>query len=231
MHILDMAGAVIKIALGIVLFTVLFYSWLVLVRDWEETGRSEREVGTAYSAPTEETAPVEDEETEKRLYQIYMEGDGPAPEWYDPDGPMAAEWSADETICGWDGHTMTPDEMELFARITYKEFWGTSSLCCEAGVDSILRLWESEYYGKTIYETLSAKTEGGAWAYSTYPYVWATEYDAEGLAYCRALCEERFAEGPIFEAPFFQLSGYPWWSVPCYEIDGVYFSTFKEGTR
>ncbi len=219
----------VEVAIASVLCSAVVWLFLYLAMNTGE-GKIEH-TAEVYAASAVSLPPEDPAEEGVGRIMVYVEGEGEPPEWYRPNEEMAAEWSADETICGWDGHTMTPDEMELFARITYKEFWGTSTLCCEAGVDSILRLWESEYYGKTIYETLSAKTEGGAWAYSTYPYVWATEYDAEGLAYCRALCEERFAEGPIFEAPFFQLSGYPWWSVPCYEIDGVYFSTFKEGTR
>ena len=223
--VLSFIRDVIGILVAVLLFGVAFWGFLLLARDaWYEHSEITAEVyaASAVSLPPEDPA----EEGVGRI-MVYVEGDGEPPEWYRPDEEMAAEWTADKTICGWDGHTMTPDEMDLFARITYKEFWGTSTLCCEAGVDSILRLWESEYYGKTIYETLSAKTEGGAWAYSTYPYVWSTTYDAEGLAYCRALCEERFANGPVWIAPFFQLQFYPSWAQPCYEIDGVYFSTFK----
>ena len=218
---------VIGVLIAAMLFGVAFWGVLLLMRDaWYEHSEITAEVYAASALPPEEPA----EEGVGRI-RVYVEGEGEPPEWYRPDEPMAAVWTADGTVYGWDRHTMTPDKMELFSRIAYLEFYGCSQMCCEAGVDSILRLWESEYYGKTIYETLSAKTEGGAWAYSTYPYVWSTAYDAEGLAYCRALCEERFANGPKFEAPFFQLHYYPWWATPCFEIDGVYFSTFKEGTR
>lgn len=220
---------VIGVLIAALLFGAAFGVFLVMARDADE-GHSEytAEVyaASAVSIPTEEPA----EEGVGR-FTVYVEGEGEPPEWYRPDEEMAAEWSADETICGWDGHTMTPDEMELFSRIAYLEFYGCSQMCCEAGVDSILRLWESEYYGGTIYETLSAKTEGGAYAYSTYPVVWTSVYDADGLAYIRGLCEERFKDGPVWVAPFFQLNNFPLWAEPCYMIEGVYFSNFKEGTR
>lgn len=207
-----------------------------------------------------------------RDYETYVEGSGPAPDWYRPWEPMCAEWSAvdgsvdktvddavdgatdifvgdtdvlcnaephppvgidpggvDWNICstlwGWDGHTMEIWEMDLFARIMYLEFWGTSWTCCEAGADSILRLWESGYFGRTIFETLSAVSENGALVYTTYGFVWDVEYDPAGLSEMRELCEERFSHGPEWCAPFFQLYEYPSWATPCYEIDGVFFST------
>ena len=135
------------------------------------------------------------------------------------------DWNVDSTLWGWDGHGAEAWELDLYARIVYLEFWGCSAECCEAGADSILRLWESGYFGRTLGETLSARTESGAYAYSTYPAVWATEYDAEGLREMRELCEDRFFGGPTWIAPFFQLYGFPDWAVPAYEIDGVFFST------
>lgn len=148
----------------------------------------------------------------------YREGDGPAPEWYDPTEPMSAEWTAPErrdigcpdwnlntSLVGWDGHRAEAWELDLYARITYLEFWGTSPECCEAGADSILRLWESGYYGSTLGETLTARAEDGSLVYSPYAYVWEWEYDPDGLADMRALCEERFYNGPEWEAPFFRL--------------------------
>ena len=173
----------------------------------------------------------------------YTEGEGPAPEWYRPDEPMAAEWRASEphppvgidcggidwNLCtdleGWDGHRMEAWEMDLYSRIVYLEFWGTSPECCEAGADSILRLWESGYYGPRISDTLTARAEDGSLVYSPYAYVWGWEYDPQGLADMRALCEDRFYNGPEWSAPFFRLNYYHDWAVPCYEIDNVYFST------
>lgn len=173
----------------------------------------------------------------------YTEGEGPAPEWYRPDEPMAAEWRASEphppvgidcggidwNLCtdleGWDGHRMEVWEMDLYSRIVYLEFWGTSPECCEAGADSILRLWESGYYGPRISDTLTARAEDGSLVYSPYAYVWDWEYDPEGLADMRALCEDRFTGGPEWSAPFFRLNYYHDWAVPMYEIDNVYFST------
>lgn len=187
----------------------------------------------------------------------YTDGEGPAPAWYDPTEPMAAEWIAEEnadkntdnsrtihgqtrttrtdigcpdwnlctSLIGWDGHMMEVWEMDLFSRIVYLEFWGTSPECCEAGADSILQLWDSGYFGDTIGEVLSATAEDGSLVYSPYAYVWDWDYDAEGLADMRDLCESRFYGGPTWCAPFFRLWYYHEWAVPCYEIDGVYFST------
>ena len=194
------------------------------------------------------------------VLETYTDGDAPVPEWWNPDEPMAAVWTADEgcnilatnlqsdtvdyiahppvgiapggvdwnietEIVGWDGHRMAVWEMDLYSRILYKEFWGTSRECCEAGADSILRLWESGYFSDTMFGTLSAVTETGDWVYSTYPSVWETVYDPRGLADMRQLCEARFVDGPSWAAEFFQLYSYPEWAVPMYELDGVYFST------
>lgn len=176
----------------------------------------------------------------------FTEGEGEPPAWYKPDEDMAAEWVAAEahppvgidhggidwgvetTLYGWNGHKMTVLELDIFSKIVYLEFNGTSPECIEAGIDSILRLWESEYFGQTLFETLSAVTESGARAYTTYDYIWSSCYDANILADIRAMCEERFKNAPVWIAPFFQLYGYPSWAEPCYELCGVYFSTFKE---
>ena len=214
----------------------------------------------------------------------YTEGDGPAPEWWNPGEPMAAEWvdhsgdgnkmvdadhfpdagkmvdeddvtdisvgdinvpcnaephppvgidagGIDWNLCtdveGWDGHRMEVWEMDLFSRIVFLEFGISSPECREAGIDAILRLWESGYYSSTMFGTLSAVAENGKPAFSTYPGVWEEEYDYEKLARFREECEERFVNGPEWIAPFFRLDHYHDWAVPCYEIDGVYFSTGK----
>ena len=131
----------------------------------------------------------------------------------------------DGVIWGWDGRYCELWEMDLFARIMYLEFWGTSPECCEAGVDSVLRMLESGYFGDSLGAVLSARCETGALVYSTYAYVREWEYDTQGLADMRALCEERFTNGPVWIAPFFQLFHYPSWAVPYYQLDGVFFST------
>jgi len=214
----------------------------------------------------------------------YTEGEGPAPEWYRPDEPMSAEWSANgqqvagkleeypdhfpdaakmvdgddvtdinvgdtnvlskphppvgispggidwnlcSTLRGWNGHVMEAWEMDAFARVAYLEFWGTSRECCEAGVDAILQLWDSEYFAPTLYGTLSAEAENGAPVFSTWEAVWSAEYDPDGLADMRRICEERFTNGPEYEAEFFRTDYYHPWAVPMYQIDNVYFSTGK----
>lgn len=139
----------------------------------------------------------------------------------------ALDYNINSTLWGWDGHGMEVWEMDLFARIAYLEFWGTSPECCEAGVDSILRLWELGEYGTTIGELLMAQYAPGCYVYSPMAYVWDWQYDEQGLANIRALCEERFTNGPEWCAPYFRLWYYHDWAVPAYEIDGVYFSTGK----
>jgi hypothetical protein len=186
-------------------------------------------------------------ENEMATYMLdtYTEGDGPAPEWWRPDEPMSAVWVAAEphppvgidlggvdwnvctTVWGWDGHGAEAWELDLYARIVYLEFWGTSPECCEAGADSILRLWDSGYFGDTLGGVLSARAENGSLVYTTYRFVWDADYDPDGLAEMRELCESRFMNGPEWGAEFFQLYGFPEWAVPMYEIDGVYFSTGK----
>lgn len=184
----------------------------------------------------------------------YREGDSPVPEWYNPEEPMAAEWeenllsansqpsfsevrdagcpdwNLDTTIWGWDGRRAEVWELDLLGRIFYLEFWGSSDMLCEAGIDAILRLWESGDHGRTLGEVLSAVNERGDFVFSTYPEVWSTEYDADGLAWCRAYTVERFIAGPVWIAPYFRLDHYhdTKWSVPAYQIDNVFFSVGKE---
>lgn len=178
----------------------------------------------------------------------YTEGDGEPPEWYRPGEEMAVEWVAAEphppagispngidwnicsTLYGADGLKMEQWEMGLFARILYREFWGTSRECCEAGADSIINLWASEYYGNSLFDTLSAVTETGEYAFSTFPGVWEEDYDPDGLAEMQSICEDRFYNGTEYEAAFFRTDHYHGeWAVPCFCFteDNVYFSTGK----
>ena len=46
-----------------------------------------------YAAGAEVTA---EEPEEPEIFERYVEGEGPAPEWYDPTEPMAAEWVAND---------------------------------------------------------------------------------------------------------------------------------------
>lgn len=183
-----------------------------------------------------------DREETAQLLEIYVEGEGPAPAWYDPTEPMAAEWKAAEAhapegiapggidwnLCservGWDGHRAEIWELDLMSRVFYLEFWQPDVTLCEAGCDAILRLWETGEKGATLGEVLSSTAENGAWTYSVYPDVWTTNYDPDGLAWCRAYCEQRFTEGPEWIAPYFRLDYYHDWAVPAYQIGNVYFS-------
>lgn len=190
-----------------------------------------------------------DEPVRSTALRVYTEGvDNPMPEWWDPDGPMAVEWYAEEVeaephppvgvslggvdwnieteLVGWDGHRMTVWEMNLFSMIFYREFWQPNLTLCEAGCDAMLGLWD--LYGGTLFETLSHVNEDGSYTFSTYPGVWEIEYDPDGLAWCKAYCEERFYEGPSWPAQYFRKGQYhdwdEWSPIPAYEIDGIYFS-------
>ena len=137
------------------------------------------------------------------------------------------DWNVDSTLYGWDGRTMEAWEMDLFAQIYYLEFWGADPMCCEAGCDAILRLWETGYYGPTMFDTLSGVNEDGSLAFSTYADMWGEVYDPDGLAWCREYCRERFENGPEWIAPYFRKSYYHDWAVPAYQIGEVYFSVGK----
>lgn len=188
------------------------------------------------------------------LLDVYAEGESPVPEWWNPGEPMSAEWvdgnalqsdSVDynphppigidpdgidynvcSTVWGWDGHGAESWELDLLARVFYLEFWGTSIPCSEAGCDAILNLWDTGRYGRSLFEALSYYDPDYGYTYRVYPRVWKTEYDADGLAWCREFCEERFINGPEWECVYFQLGGYhdTEWVPPLYEMDGVYFS-------
>jgi len=241
------------------------------LRPAEEPQEAESEVKVA-GAPAEA-----EEEATAPAYEEYIEGDGPAPEWYDPTEPMAVEWEEERIaaapsgprndeegnahpaewekpknadlvltveeepevvtrdigcpdwnlesgLCGWDGHRAEIWELDLMSRVFYLEFWQPDEMLCEAGCDAILRLWESGEKGRTLGEVLCSQAENGAWTYSTYPEVWATDYDPDGLAWCRMFCEARFYAGPVWIAPYFRLDYYHDWAVPAYQIGNVYFS-------
>lgn len=136
----------------------------------------------------------------------------------------APDWNLNTSRVGWNGRLAEEWELDLYARIVYLEFWGTSPECTEAGADSILRLWELGEYGDTLGELLMAQYAPGYYVYSPMAYVWDWEYDAEGLADIRALCEDRFTKGPEWIAPYFRLWYYHDWAVPAYQLDNVYFS-------
>jgi hypothetical protein len=178
------------------------------------------------------------------------------PEWWNPDEPMAVEWydedhfpdaaqmmeaephppvgisengvdwNIETELVGWDGHSMTVIELNLFARVFYLEFFGASVPCCEAGCDAMLNLWASGIYGRTLFEALSYCDPQYGYTYEVYPCVWTSEFDAEGLEWCREFCLERFIEGPTHETMYFQLYGFhdTSWTIPLFECDGVYFS-------
>lgn len=149
------------------------------------------------------------------------------PEGIDPGG---VDWNLCTTIWGWDGHGAEAWELDLFAKIFYREFWQPNLTLCEAGCDAMLGLWD--LHGGTLFETLSHVNEDGSYTFSTYPGVWEIEYDSDGLAWCKAFCEERFYEGPVWPAQYFRKGHYhdwgEWSPIPAYEIDGIYFSIGKE---
>lgn len=234
----ETAGVII----AVIVFAVMFREFLTVLSGPQEieyrTERARSPLAAQNAAEGYESA---EEKTE--ALRVYVEGEGEAPVWYKPDEPMAVEWiagdmnvlckdigcpdyNAETTLYGWDGHTMEAWEMDVFVRIFYLEYWGSSDVLCEAGCDAMLRLWEKS--GGTMYESLSRVNENGSYTYSTYPGMWDEDYDPEGLDWCRAFCEERFCRGPVWEAEYFRKGQYhdwgEWTPIPAYEIDGIYFS-------
>lgn len=197
------------------------------------------------------------EEKSPCVLTVYREGDGPAPEWYRPDEEMAVEWTDDmgeiwgeyggdmeahppvgispggvdwnvcSSLVGWDGRLLEIWELDLWSRVFYIEFWGSSDECCAAGCDAMLNLWASGEYGQTMFECLSYYDPIYGYTYEVYPWVWDWNYDLDGLAWCKEFCRDRFLSGPTWvDAMYFQLGRYhdSSWTIPLYELDGVYFS-------
>lgn len=176
--------------------------------------------------------------------RVWCETDENLPEWWDPSSaeivyqePIAQpihsdalDYNLNTTLCGWNGHGIEVWELDLFAKIFYREFWQPNLTLCEAGCDAMLQLWDLN--GGTMYETLSHVNEDGSYAFSTFPGVWEAEYDPDGLAWCKIYCEERFYEGPSWPAQYFRKGQYhdwdEWSPIPAYEIDGIYFSVGRE---
>lgn len=184
---------------------------------WEEPNSA------AYGSNTAQT--VENEPLEPRMTTTDAEPHPPV--GIDPGG---VDWNVCSTVWGWDGHGAELWELDLFARVFYLEFWGTSLPCSEAGCDAILNLWASGKYGRTLFEALSYYDPQYGYTYRVYPRVWETDYNADGLAWCKEFCTERFINGPQWSAVYFQLGGYhdTDWVPPLYEMDGVYFSGASE---
>lgn len=198
-------------------------------------------IGRVYTADaTLYAAPVVQAE-EGTALRVWCETDENLPAWWNPSeaelvyqaAPVrdiaSPDWNLNTSIVGWDGHMMEKWELDLLARIVYLEFNGTEQECMNAGIDSILNLWDSGYFGRTLFDTLSATAENGALVYTTYGYVWEWDYDYSILGEIKTICQERFIAGPQYGCHFFQLYGFPWWAQPLYEIDHVYFSTFNGG--
>ena len=232
--------------IGILLFGILFAVFCkMLASPILLSDAASEEVGVERARSPVEASCAETEEIPEEkspcVLTVYREGDGPRPAWYDPTEKMSVEWVEEKPendiarlnydwntlIYGWDGHSCERWEFELFVKITYLEFWGTSVECCRAGADSILNLWDSGYFSDTLGGTLSATAENGARVYTTYNYVFDWNYDEHGLNEIRAICIDRFVNAPQYDCEFFQLYFFPSWASPCFIFDGVYFSTFK----
>lgn len=97
----------VGIAAALAVFYILFAAFVMLARDAEPERREVivREYGHGPAA--EEAEFVTDMDVGR--IEIYREGDGPAPAWYDPSEPMAAEWSAEEPEQGGFGFNGEPD--------------------------------------------------------------------------------------------------------------------------
>lgn len=247
-HVSAFLRDIFDMLIGILLFGILFTVFCKMLASpilLSDSASAEIGIERARSPVEASCAEIEEipEEKSPCVLTVYREGDGPAPAWYCPDEEMSVEWEEtaavedvggshpeyDYLLYGWDGHTCEKWEMDLFGMVFYLEFWGSSETCCEAGCDAILNLWASGWYGRTLGESLSAINDFGKYVYSVYPDVWTTDYNEEGLAWCKEFCTERFCKGPKWEAMYFQLGGFhdPRWATPAYKLDNVYFSYAK----
>lgn len=233
---------VVWIVLGLLLFTGAAMAFFLSLAHDVGTGLrpdtpSDGVGRTAFVLDVPVYAAGEGSVKEGTALRVFSENDDPLPAWWDPDHAEivyqstpthgdALDYNLNTTLWGWDGHGAEVWEIDLFAKCFYLEFWGASEPCCEAGCDAMLNLWASGLYGRTLGESLSAVNDFGAYVYSVYPNVWAANYDPDGLAWCREFCESRFYAGPKWECMYFQLYGFhdTSWTIPLYEIDGVYFS-------
>lgn len=146
------------------------------------------------------------------------------------------DWNLNTRLYGANGLTAEAWEIDLLTRIVSREVCGCSETCWVAICDAILNRVACGYWGSTIYEVVSAVEQGGALAFTTWPDV----YDGKPIELydeIRAVCEYEFYNGVQFPeyAKYFNLYGYAAWdgAVPCYEIDGVFFSASEwlEGWR
>jgi len=234
-----------EIIVALTVFGVLLWLFLAFVTGVFGAAKLGEGVGRATTclgaAEREEEYESAEEETE--ALKRYVEGEGEAPEWYDPTEPMAVEWedvpdivqrtdagcpdyNVETVLYGWGGRVAEQWELQVLARVFYLEFNTTSEFCWTAGADAILNLWGSGLYGETLGAALSAVNDFGKYVYSVYPYIWTEDFDADALKRCYDFCLERFMSEPEFEVMYFQLYGYhdPSWTIPCFECDGVYFS-------
>ena len=93
----------VVLVLGLIAAAGIFYFFFCLFLQ-AVTAAEPREVPAEVYA-----AAVEAEEAETVGIVVYVEGDGPAPEWYQPDGEMLVEWYAEEPEKGGFGFNGEPD--------------------------------------------------------------------------------------------------------------------------
>lgn len=148
-------GAVFMAALAFALFAAGFWFTMRMIRDAVFAAHDAREaevvvMGAAAEAETESAA---------HTLLVYREGDGPAPEWYRPDEPMAAEWycATDTNVGGkTDEDTNVPDKIDYILDVPLSlEFQiYLHGLCEEAGIPYTLAVavieQESHYDPKAI---------------------------------------------------------------------------------
>jgi hypothetical protein len=236
----------IMIVLSAVIMILIVAAAIVNLRPADELPPAEPSVGVARIMPEAGEVPVwlspvcaGEAETAVWL-DSYTEGDGPAPEWWNPDEPMCAEWRADVTdISVGDMDVLSKPHPPIgidFGGVDWNlcsTVWGWDGHSMESWeMDLFSMIFYREFWqpnltlceagcdamlqlwdlnGGTMYETLSHVNEDGSYAFSTFPGVWEAEYDPDGLAWCRIYCEERFYEGPSWPAQYFRKGQYHDW--------------------
>lgn len=221
--------------------TVAVFAAILLANAWK-AARPDHGVGRMPEvARYADGVEAETEEAAEYRMESYTEGVGPAPEWWDPDEPMAVEWHADlQQTCNKLATNLQSDYNAIQRTDAGCPDWNVDSTLCgwdghgmeawEFGVFSrifYLEFWQPnltlceagcdailrmwEMNGGTMYETLSHVNEDGSYAYSTFPGMWDETYDQDGLNWCTDFCMERFVNGPVWQAQYFRKGQYHDW--------------------
>lgn len=107
-----------------------------IFRPAEKTVEETETVAEVYRAAPKESASY-------RLIETYTEGDGPAPEWYDPDEPMAVEW--EDKSYKQVAETNTDNGLASFSKFSASSQQVKDIGCPDWNVNSTLWGWDGHH--------------------------------------------------------------------------------------